>query len=271
MAERRQLTDAELGQALADLGARVAYPPTPQLAQAVRARLVAAPRPRRSLWPVLVPSPRALAAGLLALVLLGGAVLALSPAARTTVAEWLGLRGISIEYVPAAPTPAAAPAGIRSFLGERVTLDEARRRVPFRVRTPSLPELGAPDEVYVGEPPPGGQVSFIYLPRPGLPAAKETGVGMLLTQFRGSVEPGFAKKLAGPDTDVRPVSVDGAPGYWIEGAPHVFIYRDANGNIREETLRLAGNVLLWERDGITYRLESALDHDQAVRIAASLR
>ena len=35
--------------------------------------------------------------------------------------------------------------------------------------------------------------------------------------------------------------------------------------------RLAGNTLLWERDGITYRLEAALARDDAIAVAVSLR
>jgi hypothetical protein len=192
------------------------------------------------------------------------------PAARTTVAEWLGLRGVEISFVPEAPTPAGTPAGAALRLGRPIGLDEVRARVPFPVLTPSLPELGAPDEVYLDQTVPRGQVALVYRPRPGLPQAA-TGVGLLLTQFRGDVERPLAQKGVGPGTSLQSVTVSGTTGFWIEGGPHFFMYRDAAGNIREETLRLAGNVLLWERDGVTYRLESSLPRDEALRIAESLR
>jgi hypothetical protein len=67
------------------------------------------------------------------------------------------------------------------------------------------------------------------------------------------------------------VAVGGAGGYWIEGAPHVLILRDYAGDDRRHPSRLAGNTLLWERDGVTYRLESALSRDEAIRIAESMR
>ena len=48
---------------------------------------------------------------------------------------------------------------------------------------------------------------------------------------------------------------------------HEFLYLDANGNPQPDTARLAANTLLWERDGVTYRLESALDRDAALALA----
>jgi hypothetical protein len=38
-----------------------------------------------------------------------------------------------------------------------------------------------------------------------------------------------------------------------------------------ETIRLAGNVLLWERGELTLRIESGLTKEGAVRVAASVR
>ena len=67
------------------------------------------------------------------------------------------------------------------------------------------------------------------------------------------------------------ISVNGGPGYWIEGEPHLFFYRDRSGNVRDETIRLAGNVLLWEQGELTLRLEGDLRLPQALRIAKSFR
>jgi hypothetical protein len=150
-------------------------------------------------------------------------------------------------------------------------LADAQARVQYRILLPRLPELGAPDEVYAGSAPPGGQVALVYRARPGLPQTAQTGVAVLLTQFRGELEPGYVGKMLGPDTRLEPVTIDGRRGYWIEGTPHVFFYRDATGQVRDESIRLAGNVLLWEQGDLTVRLESALTKDEALRIAASVR
>jgi hypothetical protein len=159
-------------------------------------------------------------------------------------------------------------------LGERVTLVEAQARVGFPVLVPA--SLGAPDEVYVGAQPPGGQVALVYHPRPDLPAggpAEPAGAGLLLTQFRGdlNVDRGLIAKGLGPDTTIETVAVEGGAGLWIAGRPHSFFYRDASGQVRDETVRLAGNTLLWERDRLTLRLEGAATRDDALRIAIALR
>jgi hypothetical protein len=60
------------------------------------------------------------------------------------------------------------------------------------------------------------------------------------------------------------------PGYRITGRPHAFVYVDARGRTREETLRLAGDTLLWTRDGISYRLEGPVSAARALRIARSV-
>jgi len=78
-------------------------------------------------------------------------------------------------------------------------------------------------------------------------------------------------KVVGPDTTLEQVTVDGAQGFWLAGAPHQFFYRDAYGNFIQETLRLAENTLIWERNGTIYRLEAQVSKVDALRIAASFR
>ena len=93
---RREL---DLDAALADLAAALEFPPTPDLAAAVSARLAEAPaRPARSRprLPHLAGWRRLAAAGLAA-VLLAAAVLVASPGTREAVARRLGLRGVGVE------------------------------------------------------------------------------------------------------------------------------------------------------------------------------
>lgn len=293
MAERTwRPTEVELESSLRDLGARVAYPATPDVASAVpsavRSRLATA---RRPFWAVLRPVARPLAFAALALALLAAGILAVFPEARDAVAERLGLRGVTIEHLPfvpsatptpspiPTPTPAAtplpsptpAPAGARLGLGTAVTLAEAQARVPYGALVPSAPELATPDEVYVSQTWSGEQVALVYRARPGVPEAGETGVGLLLIQFRGQVDAALFGKGLGPGTRLEQVTVNGSPGFWIEGRPHAVFYRDATGQVRDDTIRLAGNVLLWEQGSLTLRLESALSKDEALRIAQSVR
>ncbi|HXT37274.1 MAG TPA: hypothetical protein VN837_17000, partial [Chloroflexota bacterium] len=82
---------------------------------------------------------------------------------------------------------------------------------------------------------------------------------------------GILKKLAFMGTTIENVSVTGANGVWLSGAPHFFGYAMPDGSVVTEPLRLAGNTLLWQRGAVTYRLEGSVGKDIALRIAASIR
>jgi hypothetical protein len=273
---RREL---DLEAALADLGTSLAFPPTPDLAGAVTARLEQAParepaaaRPRRRrAWPA---GWRRLAVAGLAVVLLAVAVLVASPGTREAVARRLGLRGIGVELGGTPPpTVTTIPPGGRLDLGlgQRVTLEEARRRTGFPVLVPDAAGFERPDAVFVDPSwPGGGRVDLVYRARPGLPASPFTDAGLLITQFRGQPEPGFFKKVVGAGI-VKEVSVGGQPGYFFSGEPHILSYQDPTGTVREVRSRLAGNTLIWQRGDLTLRLESQVSQAEAIRIAESMR
>jgi hypothetical protein len=261
MTER--MRDEELEATLVDIGERLDYPQPTRMAQAVRARL-REPRPKRRLWsaPAFVPAFATLAL-LLIVVALG------SPGVRSAAGEFFHLRGIDIFPVPSVAT--VAPTLPVNIPGERVTLDEARRRVHFTVRQPTVPELTAPDAVLLDTTGGAERVTLLYGERAGYPPTQVPGVSALLVEFRGSVDANFFGKTIGPGTTLEEVTVNGGRGFWVAGAPHFFFYRDPAGGIQQETLRLAGNTLLWEQDGVTLRLEAAVTKEQALRIAASVR
>jgi hypothetical protein len=243
----------ELERALLELGARLEFPPTPDLAGAVRTRL-AEPRGWRRLL-----ERRAVAIAL-AVLALGVATAFAVPPARTAILRWLGIEGARIRLVEKLP---ATPLERELRLGERVTLAEAMERVGFRIRVPRGDGFNDPDAVYVSEAVPRGVVSFLY----GSPKR----VRALLTQFVS--EPGFPyiDKSAGPETSVESVRVDGGRGYWLEGRPHLFVFRNAYGQSQAGSLRLAGNTLVWQVGRLTLRLEGKLTKEQALRVAESLR
>lgn len=260
----RRLSDAELESALRDIGSRLAAQATPDLAQRVRSRLATRSEPRRSWLFALAPALLTL------LVIAGGAA----------AAELVRLRGVDVFRVPVVSTPppqrpspdsspSASPSTAGTLdLGERASLAVAEELVqPLYLS--SDPVFGAPDEVYLRRGG-NGQTSFVYAPRPGLPAGP-TGHGALVTQFRGVLETSFIGKGVGPGSKIESVQVGDAPGIWIEGQAHLFFYRDGAGNTRQETLRLAGNTLLWQRGDTLLRLEAQVDRQRALEIAASFR
>lgn len=195
------------------------------------------------------------------------AIVTFSPSTREAVADLLGIGGVRIGFGDQKDLPRPTP-GSSLGLGEVVTLDRARDLADFDVAVPRL--LDHPDQVYFDAIVPGGMVSLVYMETPELEAASGTDVAVLITQFRGDLieDDGYFKKLSARSTLVR-VEVDGTEGLWMTGAPHSFFYEN-NGRAIEETVRLVENVLLWERDGVTLRVETAGSLEQALAIAESL-
>ena len=177
------------------------------------------------------------------------------PGTRGAILEFFGVRGVAIEHVETLPT---VPKNVDLNLGERVTLERARELAAFDVLLPET--LGEPDEVYFSDSPPGGMVSFVY--------GSSEEPRALLTQFVATFEDMFLKKLE-QNTSVEHVGVNDEPGVYLSGPPHVFGYVDSSGQYREETMRLVGNVLLWEQRPLTLRLEADLPLMDALEIARS--
>lgn len=185
------------------------------------------------------------------------AVLLASPGVREAVADRLGIRGIGITHRPEESLPEALegrPGVVAAHLGIRMSLQDAQQRAGFK---PLLLGL-APDEVYFSDDVPGGRISLPY-------------GDVLLMQFRGDIMGGnVAGKGLDPGTRMELLTVNGGAGVWLEGSPHTFFFRDANGNVRNETVRLTGNVLLWEQEGLALRLEGVATKDEALTIARSV-
>jgi len=285
VADRRgpHLTDRELEAALRDAGAHVAYPPTVDIVAAVRERIEARPRGfMQLLW-----SPRyALVPALATLVLLAVATLAFTPLGAQA-AEALGLRGIRIFQTAETPPPlpprpspspsasaSAPPGGVLSDAVKVASVDAASRQVGFTVIVPGA--LGPPDEVYTRVTSQDAQAFLVYKPRPAssplpaIPESPQTGIGVLVTEARGSFEFGLLGKLLGPGSRAEQLTVNGVTGIWIEGAPHQFFYRQPNGQFVQDTLRLAGNVLIWNSGDVLIRLEAQIPKEVALRIASTM-
>ena len=298
------MIELELERALTDLGAHLEHPPTPPLAEAVVARLAAAPgkvagpaagpAPARAgerrwlprvgggrrlprvlagpvrAWLPRQPAWRRVAVAALALLVLAAGIVVATPGAREAVARRLGLPGVAIHLGGPAPTAPTLPAGAGANLdlGRRVPLEQARGAVSFPLLVPSAAGFQRPDAVYLSQDVPGGRVDFVYRPRPGLPVSQFTNAGLLITQFRA--EP-MVEKFAKTTTELDRVTVAGEVGYWFAGGAHTFAYLDRSGAIKQETSRLAGSTLVWAHGDLTLRLEGQVTKAEALRIAASMR
>lgn len=247
---------------LSDLRDHIEWPEPRDFSASVLSRIEDGARPRHSRWRSI---PRVAVVVAIITVALVAASLAF-PGARRAVADWLGISGIEIHVKDEVPTHTVTVRTLTDLdLGQEISFEDAQDSVEFPIAVPS--GFGEP-RVFLRTPPVGGAVSLAYAPEPGLPRTRETGVGMLITQFEARLDPELIKKM--PTTSIlQPVDM-GDLGYWLEGAPHTVMFLDANGQVQEGSTRLAGNTLLWEEDGVSYRLESSLDRDEALEIARSM-
>jgi len=217
---------------------------TPDLTARVRARLDA-PAPRRR-W-------RYVLAGALAALL----VAALPPGRAAVAGAVTGLlrfSGVVIDTAPA-PPPAGTPSPLPAQ--HQVALAEAQRQVRFPIRVPA--RLGVPERVLVADPDGAGAhrvVSLLY-----------RGGTVRLDAFDGSLDIVFHKRSVG--ADVTLTQVGGEFAIWV-GGPHALAYVDRSGTERVATARLSAATLIWERAGVSYRLEGDLTREQALDVASSL-
>lgn len=247
----------ELDRELLALRDDVLWPATPDLAAAVQARVVAEPRPGRAPRAWL---PRRLMPALvvvLVVLVAFGALLAASPGVRATLRDWLGIGAVAVKRVDRLPDLSTAR---QLALGKRVTAAQAERHLGHPVA--SVRALGAPDAIYAGDAVVPAEVSLVYVARPGLPPGT-AGIGALLDEIEGDQLP-FIEKLVDARVKIVQVDVNGARGVFIAGR-HALVLPD------QLKPRLAGNTLLWVRDGITYRLETALGVQAALRLGRSVR
>lgn len=291
MADRQfeRWPDAALIDALRRIEPEIAWPTaTPStggqdLAGAVRERIVQVPA--RAVGSVVPSSRWWLPAGgwrsrpaRRALLI---AVVLLIVLAALAGAAGLGLPGLRVFFGggSVSPPPSLEPnrspspegLGAAMSLGDPMSPSDPAAldtRAGFHVRWPADPRTGQPDAAYIDDTK-RGQVSLVWATRRDLPATLEPGVGLLMTEFLGSVDPSFFSKVVGSDTTVEPVLIDGRRGYWLSGAPHFFFYSAPGGAVQDER-RWVGDALIWSDGPVTYRLESALGRDATMQIAESL-
>ena len=219
---------AELERRLQALAAELEWPATPRPAVPSR-------RPRR----------RRLLVVALALLLAVAVALAV-PGARSAILRAFHLEGVTIVRVGVLPPAQERPLG--ATLGTPITPAAAEIVLgrPF-----ALPPTASPPQLRVR----GATAISTLLADPG---------PVLLTEFRNEAGNVILKKIAGDSTGVESVTVRGAAGFWIAGAPHVYVEPAAPA-------RLAGHVLVWTDGKLLYRLEGrTLTKEGALRLAREI-
>jgi hypothetical protein len=237
---------------LAKQASATRYPPTPNIVLTVGARL--APRPLRA-WTYAL-------ALILALALAAWSI----PPVRAQVLRWLQIGGVTLLLADETPSPAppatspptatlSAPLNSRNNLppnGE-VTLEQARERFAYPIAYP--PGAGAPQHIYLQDLGSGPFVILLWVD----PLEARTAT---LALFILAPETQMTK---GPLPAIVETTVNGQPAIWTDG-----LYRVAFGPHHESVYFVNDHALIWERDGLTYRLETGGTLAEAVAIAESI-
>jgi hypothetical protein len=251
---------------LASLAKGLEYPGTPDVAGSVMRRLRPTTPPglvsRRLAWSLTV-------------ILVVVASLMLIPPARAAILEFIQIGIVRIfRSAPAPVTPpqqqlpstmvlvTATPVSeplipiLERLAGER-SLESVQQLVDYPILLPSYPpDLGPPDRVFVQDA--RGDVTILIWIDP-----KQADQVLMSLHI---IPPGsWAVEKMNP-ARVQDTTVNGQRAIWAVGPYPV---RFSNGDI--DFVRLVdGHVLIWTDGQITYRLETELNLEEAVKVAESL-
>ncbi len=272
----------KLEEALVRAGKAMTYPPTPALSTRVHEQLAAQPVPRGRHWLSGWSRPARLAFALAAAFVLAIGLLLAFPDARDALAQLLGLRTVRIFFVTPTPTPLLPSPTRRGAGGEvptptatpapgalccETTLADAQQRAGFKIL---LPPSETPSRIYFSEfaEIPGAQQVILLFGDPPAPRftlfeAQSVIYGKAIFLYGKVVDQG---------TTLAETTVNGQRALWLSGAPHVLVRLDANGTPVPGVERTVNaNTLAWEKDNVTYRLETTASEAEAVQFAESLR
>jgi hypothetical protein len=262
---------------LRDMTAEMAYPPTPDIAAGVRQRLAGSTR-----LVVRRPWYANRLAWVVTAVLLAAALLLAVPEARAAIFEFFQIGDIRIfpnesavtpgieepsEIDVTVPTVTAEPTGVPGFtaadLYGETTLAELRQELGGGLIRPDYPMgVGVPDRVYLQNV--AGPVGIlVWLETDS--EDKAWAILYILTLDQGAFGSKFQVE------SLKGTEVNGQPAYWVEGQ-HLLSFYDEDGRLVSQSTRLVeGNTLIWTVDNVTYRLETVLSLEEAVRMAESMR
>lgn len=257
----------ELEDRLREAGRAFPYPLTPDLVVALRRRR-SNHAPRRRLVIRIAAIVAVMVVALLAVPDVRAAVLAalrigviqIVPAAPTAAVPVQSAGAPTQAIPPPAPTATLPPDALLRDLRGATTLDAARAQLPFPLRLPAEPPgLGPPTDVFVQDL--GGPAAILVWRDSADPQRPQLALFILSSDV-------FGAKLG--VSVLEETQVNGRQAVWASG-PYVLQLGDAQRWTNAERRLVTGNTLIWEEDGLTYRLESDLPLEEAVRIAESLR
>lgn len=256
---------------LREIASHIAYPPTPDIAGQV--------------YGTLNPPRQARATRLILRFGTMAAVLACSllvvPDIRAQVLDMLRLGDSAVQIEEINPTPQAVAnpdallqvpestvphLSILDFPGEVTTsLVEVRASFPYPVRVPTYPaKLGQPDVVYMlkmGHP----YVILGWLNENG----SDLALSLHMVNSDSYVVKQFPRDYK-EDAIVQTL-VNEREAYWLTMPHAVEVYANNSGLLDRYAWEVVNHVLVWTDGPLTYRLETYVALDEAIRIAESLQ
>jgi hypothetical protein len=205
---------------------------------------------------------RPLWAALAALLLL--TVLVALPPVQATLRRTLCLGSVCIVWggsphstAGSQVSPTSTPLTSLLDLAGRTTLVQARAQAGFPVRLPLYPaNLGPPDYVF-SQNLDGAAVVLVWVDH-----AHPDRVRLSLSALSSGI---YVYKFVTQPVEVT--TVHGQQAFWTTG-PYMVELQDGTYDTRRF---VTGHALVWTEGTITYRLETTVSLDEAVRIAESLR
>lgn len=237
------------------------YPSTPDIAGFVSERLRPAKSPRLIsktwVWSLTI-----------ILILLSS--LMLIPLARAAILEFIQIGIVRIFPQPTEPTAepiqttvpsTVTPISSLSFLetiAGKTTLEDAQEQVSYPILLPTYPaDIGEPDYVYIQNA--NGKMTILVWLDPHNPES------VLMSLHFIPLGSWAIEKVA--PTIIEETTVNGNRAIWAAGP---YPLRFTNGDL-DFTRIINGNVLIWADETLTYRLETDMSLEEAIRIAESLQ
>lgn len=252
---------------LRSIAGGMGYPRTPDIAVSVSERIRSTTRPRfmsrTFAWSLTV-----------VLVLMTS--LMLIPPARAAILDFIQIGVVKIfraEPTPAprpqqpsgmvpltaTPAPTSQPLipALKDLAGQ-MTLQEAQKKVSYPIFLPSYPaDLGQPDYVFVQDT--GEPMTILVWTDPQNP-------DQVLMSLHFLPAGSWATKKMQP-VIIQETNVNGNHAIWTTGP---YVMKLTNGDMQFTRL-IDGHVLIWEAGNVTYRLETKLSLDEAVKVGESLK
>jgi hypothetical protein len=175
-------------------------------------------------------------------------------------------RSISEMEVVPTPYPTSTPVSPASSmkLGGKTDLYRLSERAGFEVRIPTAyDELVTPNMVFFQDL--GGPAVVLAWYVPG----RDDDLRMVLYQLSSGAWQD--EQIRSLEKVVSETTVNGNPARWVEGPTAAYVDAGGGGEMLDKrAFIMDGRTLVWEENGITYRLEAAVPVEEAVRIAESL-